>query len=256
MPAPGSGAEAVINSILHWEIAGTVIVDIMAIRTGFSFGRKFGQGKSIEDSVLLTGDFFVSMPPTGGDDSFFRLRALNGEDVAFAIEGVGWRLGSFHLEGVSMPDGVVAFFGPVGLIISELGLVAEEGASYFSFSGGLMIELPSGFAGGLAVRRLRFRVAGDQTRPAFKLDGFFLFLRGPTLLIEAGGYFTQEVVGGTARAGVRPHRDDRLQARRPRLRLRRRPDRRQPHLRHRGSSTTSWSRRSSAVRSGRSATSS
>ena len=197
MPAPGAGAESVINTILHWEIAGTVVLDIMGIRAGFSLGRKFGAGKSIGDSLLLTGDFFVSMDPTGDDDAFFRLRSLNGEKVAFAIEGVGWRLGSFHLEGISMPDGVVAFFGPVGLIISELGLVAEEGASYFSFSGGLMIELPSGFAGGLTVRRLRFRVAGDETRPAFKLDGFFLFIRAPTLQIEAGGYFTQEVIDGT-----------------------------------------------------------
>jgi hypothetical protein len=197
LPAAGTGSAAGINTLLHWEIAGTVIVDIMGIRGGFSFGRKFGQGKPIEDCIILTGDFFVSMPPTGDDSSFFRLRGLNGERVAFAIEGLGWRLGSFHLEGIAMPDGVVAFFGPVGLVISELGLVAEEGASYFSFSGGLMIELPSGMAGGLTVRRLRFRVAGDQTRPAFKLDGFFLFIRSPTLLIEAGGYFKQEVVDGT-----------------------------------------------------------
>ena len=197
MPAPGTGAEAVINTILHWEIAGTVFLDIMGIRAGFSLGRKFGAGKSIGDSLLLTADIFVSMPPTGSDDALFRLRALNGEKVAFAMEGIGWRLGSFHLEGISIPDGVVAFFGPVGLIFSELGLVAEEGASYFSFSGGLMVELPSGFAGGLTVRRLRFRVAGDETRPAVKMDGFFLFVKAPTLQIEAGGYFTEEQVGNT-----------------------------------------------------------
>lgn len=197
MPAPGTGAEVTINTILHWEIAGTVFLDIMGIHGGFSLGRKFGADKSIGDSLLLTVDIFVSMPPTGSDDAFFRLRALNGEKVAFGLEGIGWRLGSFHLEGVSMPDGVVAFFGPVGFIFSELGLVAEEGASYFSFSGGLMIDLPSGFAGGLTVRRLRFRVAGDETRPPFKLDGFFLFVKAPTFQIEAGGYFTQGQVNGT-----------------------------------------------------------
>jgi hypothetical protein len=197
MPAPGTGAEAVMNTILHWEIAGTVILDIMGFSVGFSLGRRFGADKSISESLLLTCDIFVSMAPTGSDDASFRLRALNGEKVAFAIEGVGWRFGSFHLEGISMPDGVVAFFGPVGLIFSEIGLVAEEGATYFSFSGGLMIELPSGFEGGLTVRRLRFRVAGDETRPAVKVDGFFLFIRAPTLQIEAGGYYTQEQVGGT-----------------------------------------------------------
>jgi hypothetical protein len=197
MPAPGDDDESTINTILHWEIAGTVFIDIMGIHAGFSLGRKFGAGKSIGDSLLLTVDLFVSMPPTGSDDAFFRLRALNGEKVAFGLEGIGWRLGSIHLEGISMPDGVVAFFGPVGFIFSELGLVAEEGASYFSFSGGLMITLPSGCAGGLTVRRLRFRVAGDETRPAFKLDGFFLFVKATTFQLEAGGYFAQEQVGDT-----------------------------------------------------------
>ena len=47
------------------------------------------------------------MPPTGGDKSMFKLRGLNGEKVAFPIEGFGWRLGGMHLEGVALPDGVV-----------------------------------------------------------------------------------------------------------------------------------------------------
>ena len=85
--------------------------------------------------------------------------------MAFAVEGVGWRLGSFHIEGVALPDGVVAYFWPFALIISELGLHAEEGASYLSFSGGLGFQQPSGIEGGLAVKGLRFSVAGNEARP-------------------------------------------------------------------------------------------
>jgi hypothetical protein len=197
LPAPGTGTEQAINRILHWEIAGSLFVDVLALRAGFSFGRKFGEEASFANSTEATVDAFVSMPPTGSDDSFFRLRALNGEKVAFAIEGIGWRQGSFHVEGVEMPDGVVAFFGPVGLIIHEIGLAAEQGASYLSFSAGVMVKIPSGFEGGMSVRRLRFRVAGDETQPPFKLDGFFLLLRGPAVKIEAGGYYTEQLVDQT-----------------------------------------------------------
>ena len=83
LPAPGTGALGSFNRVLHWEIAGLVILDIMGFKAG------------------------VSLQPTGGDKSFFRLRGLDGEKVKFPIEGIGWRLGSFHIEGVGLPDGVV-----------------------------------------------------------------------------------------------------------------------------------------------------
>jgi hypothetical protein len=104
MPEPGTGAAATINALLHWEIA-TVVIDIMTIKLGFSFGRFIAEHASFGDSAIATVDIFVSMPPTGS--GFIKLRSLNGEDVKFIIEGLGWRLGSVHFEGVSMPDGVV-----------------------------------------------------------------------------------------------------------------------------------------------------
>jgi len=149
LPAPGTGAGQVINRILHWEIA-TIQIDIMAFRIGYSLGRAIGEDASFGDSAEATIDLFISMPPTGGDDSFFKLRSLNGEKVAFAIEGLGWRQGSFQLKGVVMPDGVVAMFGPVKIIIQEIGLLAENGASYLSFSAGVAFPLPSGFEGAIA----------------------------------------------------------------------------------------------------------
>jgi hypothetical protein len=194
-PVPGNGAERAINAILHWEIGGAVILDIMSFRLGLSLHRKFVADKSWGDSTLATADIFVSMPPTGSDRSWFRLRALNGEKVEFTMEGIGWRLGSVNLKGLALPDGVVAYISNVALVLSEVGLLAEEGASYLSFSGGLLIELPSGLTGGATVKRLRFRVAGNDARPSVKMDGFFLFARNAdaSVVLEAGGYFsTQE----------------------------------------------------------------
>ncbi len=136
------------------------------------------------------------MPPTGGDKSMFKLRGLNGEKVAFPIEGFGWRLGGMHLEGVALPDGVVITIFRFSLIISELGLRAEDGASYLSFSGGLGFERPSGITAAITVKGLRFRVAGNEDAPSIKLDGFFLAVRGPSFVGEGGGYYREITVGG------------------------------------------------------------
>ena len=92
------------------------------------------------------------MPPTGGDE-LFPPAGVNGEKIAFAVEGLGWRLAA-HFEGVSFPDGVVATSVPSCDDLQEIGLIAEHGACYLCFSGGLL-PLPSGLEGGVSVRRLR-----------------------------------------------------------------------------------------------------
>jgi hypothetical protein len=196
MPEPGTGAAATINRLLHFEIA-TITVDIMTIRLGYSLGRAITEHRGFGDSAEATVDLFVSMPPTGGENSVIKLRSLGGERVKFAIEGLGWRQGSFQLSGISMPDGVqVVIANMVTLILQEIALVSESGASYLSFSGGLGVKVPSGCEVAFTVRRLRFRVAGDATAPPFKLDGFFFMLRAPALYIEAGGYYTETTTSG------------------------------------------------------------
>jgi hypothetical protein len=194
LPEPGTGAAATINALLHWEIV-TIVIDIMAFRGGYSLGRAIGEDKGFGDCFEFTADLFVSMPPTGDDNAIIRMRSLDGQPVKFALQGLGWRQGSFHFEGLAIPDGVVVFFGPVKIIIQEIGIAAETGATYFSFSGGLGVDVPSGFSGSLVFRRLRFRISGNPDAPFFKLDGFFISLRfGSTLRIEVGGYYTENQV--------------------------------------------------------------
>ena len=70
-------------------------------------------------------DIFVGMPPSGFRGH--RTKSLNGEQVKFIMEGVGWRFGGLHLEGVQLPDGMVILIaGRFGLVIQELGLRAEQ----------------------------------------------------------------------------------------------------------------------------------
>lgn len=216
-PAEGEGAERVIHSIVQLTIAGFTL-HLMGFRLGYSIGRHLeldrkgsDTGDTIVNSMEITADFIISRKKGGDEeagegsaaadssnDDALSIRSISGEELKYIlVEGIGWRQGSFALmEKVSIPDGmVITFKDTVGLIIEELGWLSEQGANYFSISGGILIKVPSGAEGGMVFRRLRFRVAGNPGAPPFKLDGFFLFLRFPTVGIEAGGYYTEKEVG-------------------------------------------------------------
>lgn len=199
MPEPGTGVSAGINAVLHWEIA-SILIDIMAFRVGYSLGRWLGENKGFGDCFEATVDVFISSTtaPVSGKGQIFQLRSLNGQRSSYALEGVGWRQGAVHFERASSPDGMaLVFFDTFAIIIQEIGLIAESGASYLSFTAGLAIQMPSGFYGEVIVRRLRFRVAGNPDAPFFKLDGFFGRIISSTVKIEFGGYFTDTQEGDT-----------------------------------------------------------
>ena len=149
------------------------------------------------DSAEATVDLFVSSPPTGDDDAFFKLRGLNGEKVAFAIEGIGWRQGSssFGTGLPQLPNGVAVFFGPVRIIIQEIGLLAEQGATYLSITAGVDTPLPKQLRGSVVLKRARFQIKGLADAPRFLLDGFFVSLKSSKVRIEAGGFFTDKTEG-------------------------------------------------------------
>ena len=199
LPGPTQNLPAGVEIFLHHEI-GPAVLDIMAVEFGLSIGRLL-DGTPAGKSFELTLDLFVSMPPSFSDSSPIRLRSLNGERVAFAMHGVGYRFGALALEGVSLPDGVAVLFGPVALLIEQFGVVAAHGASYLSFSGGVAVLAPSGFMVVAMVRDLRVKLGGGaREAPPLTLGGFFLLLEVPErILIEVGGHFMDEVVAGLRR---------------------------------------------------------
>lgn len=185
------------NYIFNWKIADMEVA-ILGIRVGYSFGLACGtERRSHVDCLEALVDLFVRMPATAPKSMEFRLQTLSGQPVAFAITGIGWRFGTFHAEGLQLPDGVKALIGEVTFIIEELGMLAESGGTYISFSGGLAIRPPSGFEGGVSVKRLRIRYAGSETAPRFKLDGFFARFTAPSFELDAGGYYRDQKLNGT-----------------------------------------------------------
>lgn len=193
---PDPEGHKLIGNLLHSEIAG-ISIDLMTAKIGFSFGRYFNDDKGFLGSLEVVSDVFVFMPPTGDDDKSIRLRSLNGEKAAFLIEGVGYRFGSLSLDGLSLPDGMRLFVGPVVLTIEEIGLLAEHGASYLSLSGGLAIDPPGDFSGGFHLERLRFRLLGDESAPPMKLDGAFGWLENRYVRLDVGGAYSEVQDGAT-----------------------------------------------------------
>ncbi len=97
-PAPGDDGWDTLHQALHFQIGDFLTVDLIGIALGYSIGKAINEKAGFRDCVEATVDLWVSMPPT--DYKFLKLRGLSGEPVLFAIEALGWRQGSFHLEGV------------------------------------------------------------------------------------------------------------------------------------------------------------
>lgn len=202
-PAEGSPGLPSVNRLLHWGVEKLgVDVDVMAFRAGYSLGRAFKDGKGFKDCVEATVDLFVrSKPWTTGKDGFHaELSALDGQEVRFAVEGVGWRDGRLHLEGAEVPEGVTFSAGwgaglQLKLIIEELGLRGEQGATYLSWSGGVAIDVPASLTGELTFKRLRVKVRGSTRAPTILLDGFFAQFSSAKVAIAVGGYYRDEQVG-------------------------------------------------------------
>ncbi len=191
MPAAGGN---ILQKALTWRICNLGIA-IVGIRAGFSFGLAFGAEKRSADSCLvILADLYVADQAGGGGSSVLKFGAGKFELV---VQGIGYRFGEFHLEGLKMPDGVQATLGPVVFAIEELGMTSEGGGNYICFSGLLAINRPSGFTGGVAVKRMRIRFAGSESAPAFLLDGIFVLFSTPTITIQAGGYYTERDADGT-----------------------------------------------------------
>lgn len=183
-----------------FEIAGLGLYAV-GIRLGYSIGRHIelkdkGQedGDAFAKSLYIVGDFMVTKTTGDGtSDNLIDIRGMNSDEVKFIIEGIGYDRGNFAIqEKISIPDGMALWFAnTVALVLEEIGLLAEQGATYFSISGGVLWKCS--FEGGITFKRLRFRISGNPNAPAFKMDGFYILLKnGDSFIIEAAGYYTED----------------------------------------------------------------
>ena len=214
----GIDAEWLVNAGIALDPAQTPVkmtiagidVGVVGAKVGISVTR-LAQGMKFTDSFELLADLFVSGKPPGGGGAF-QITSLTGKPLQIVIHDLGWKLGNFSLDALQMPDGMQMIFANfLHIIVEELGYVEEpNGTPYFSFSGGVALgssggqkTTPSGDAKessssgvGIRVRRLRFRLNGDETQPLMKLDGIFLNLSYGPVSVAGFGYISDYVDTG------------------------------------------------------------
>ena len=184
------------------ELAGIGLYFI-GFKLGYSIGRHIELSKDESEdagsifgkSVYATLDLMVTKDASDGGNRLLSLRSVNSDNVKIILEGIGYDRGNFTIaEKISMPDGVAIWIADlVAIVIEELGILSEDGAGYFSFSGGVLWDTSS-FDGGITFKRMRFRISGNPSAPPFKMDGFFIRLETETVKIEAGGYYSEKTV--------------------------------------------------------------
>jgi hypothetical protein len=155
----------------------------------------------IWDQMQLLVDFGVSIGAT--DKTFFgvfEIRTISGQATTFVFNDVGWNLGQVQLlpSGASLPEGIeLVAFKKIILTIEDIGFVTENnGGRYFYFSGGIAYANGGGEAdrdpssggdtagssedkdqgNGVRFHRLRGRIGGNVSAPAWLLDGISLSL--------------------------------------------------------------------------------
>jgi hypothetical protein len=166
-------------------------VELHGAKVGLGVGR-LRKGRAFENSWQALGDFAIVTPKSGQSNKtpWIQIRSIDGDDAPLILRDLGWSFGKIHRPDLKSPGGMQLIFGgAVHLIIEEMGWVEDpNGASYFSFTGG--VALPLGKtktnAGGtkeqpgdlaLRLRRLRFRTSPHEGAPFFKVDGIFLNLQ-------------------------------------------------------------------------------
>ena len=184
------------------ELAGIGLY-FLGFKLGYSIGHHIELSKDeLEDggsifgkSIYATLDLMVTKDEDDGGDRLLSLRSVNSDKVKIILEGIGYDRGNFTIaDKVSMPDGVAIWIAElVAIVIEEMGILSEDGAGYFSFTGGVLWDT-SGFDGGIIFKRMRFRISGNPSAPPFKMDGFFILLKTESIKIEAGGYYAQKTI--------------------------------------------------------------
>jgi hypothetical protein len=191
LPEPTTGAGRFIDQLLSTRIEN-VAIDIMAIRVGYAIGKAVSDGASFGDCFECTVDLWITTEPSDG--GVVQFKALSGGNATFGITDLGWKQGSLSVESVKAPDGVEILIADVfSVFLEELGLVVREGATFFTISGGLGVQVSGSFEIKAGVRGLAIRIAGNPAARSPQIEGFYLILRVPNVIeLDAAGYYVQK----------------------------------------------------------------
>jgi hypothetical protein len=168
------------------------VVDILRARFGVSLGALQKTEVDASEALQVLGDILIRGKPDSSS-SPVQAETEDGKPFEKALVDFGWDRGSFTGSLVGQQDFKLKM-GPFALEIHDAGFVAEDGATYFSLSGGIR-ESTDPFTGRVFFERLRGRLAGNPDAPGFKLGGFGAELEvKDTVEIQVHGNYRNEVL--------------------------------------------------------------
>lgn len=187
LPPAGTG-ELPIISLDLWAI------DVQILRGRFGVYISELQKDEVDagSAIQGIGDILAREKPDG-DSQPVRPETEDGKPFELALVDVGWDHGK-PSGSIAKAQGVTLTMGPFALELHQLGLIAEQGATYISVSGGIR-QKTDPFEGKVWFERLRGRLAGNPDAPDFKLGGFGASLEiKDTVEIEVYGHFRNDLL--------------------------------------------------------------
>lgn len=187
-PPPAGTGELPIISLDLWSI------DVQIVRARFGLYISELQKDEVDAGGAIQGicDILAREKP-GTDSQPVQVETEDDKPFELALIDVGWDHGK-PSGAIAKAQGVTLTMGPFALELHELGLVAEQGATYINVSGGIR-QKTHPFEGSVFFERLRGKLAGNPDAPDFKLGGFGASLEiKDTVEIEVHGHFRNDLL--------------------------------------------------------------
>lgn len=176
-----------------------VVVSINRLRVGFSINELTKDKPEASDALYAVGDILIAEKPEAKQgESSVEVKSEDGQPYKLALIDVGWDRGKPSGD-LKKAKNATLKLGPFALELHDMGLVAEQGATYLSLSGGIRQEV-SPFSGRIWFERLRGRLAGNPDAPSFKLGGLGAALKKENVVeISVHGSFRNDLLADGTR---------------------------------------------------------
>ncbi len=188
---PPLGDEIPLIRLDLWKI----MVDVFRVRAGVSL-RELGKDSPDPGAAIqLLADIIIREKPgeSTGAASAVTITKDDNKPFEAALVDVGWDRGK-PTGNMVMPHGAQLKLSRFALEVREMGLVYEQGATYFSVSGGIR-ETTAPLKGSIWFTRLRGRIAGNPDAPGFLLGGLGAELEVEKVVkITVHGSYRQETL--------------------------------------------------------------
>lgn len=171
------------------------IVDIFRVRLGVSLQELGEDSPSPGAAIQGLVDIIIREKPgeTPGAAGAVKVETEDGRPFEAALTDIGWDRGK-PSGNMVMPRGARLRLHIFVLEFHEMGLAYENGATYFSLSGGVRVDVAP-FEGAVWFMRLRGKLGGNPAAPAFQLGGFGFAIKIEEVVeITAHGNFRDELL--------------------------------------------------------------